>query len=92
MDTAGKHLLISGRVQGVGFRNFTQKEARKLGLRGWVRNLNDGRVEVVVRGAASDISRLIGALKQGPAMARVDYLEERDWEEEGPEAGFEIRG
>ncbi|MEX2586255.1 MAG: acylphosphatase [Balneolaceae bacterium] len=92
MDTAGKHLMISGRVQGVGFRNFTQQKARKLGLQGWVRNLNDGRVEVVVRGAASDVYRLIETLKQGPAMARVDHLEELDREEDGPEAGFEIRG
>lgn len=91
MDTVGKHLLISGRVQGVGFRHFTQKEARNRGLRGWVRNLDDGRVEVVVRGAAPDVSKLIELLRKGPAIARVDQLEQRDLEEDGPEAGFEIR-
>ena len=67
----GRHFLISGRVQGVGFRLATQNEARNLGLTGWGRNLTDGRVEVQAFGTATALDRLQEWLHRGPLLARV---------------------
>lgn len=85
------HLFISGRVQGVGFRAFTRREALKRGLVGWVRNLNDGRVEAVVEGGAEKVAELIEAVKHGPANARVDKVEVSDEKPEGKFKTFQIR-
>lgn len=63
--------LVQGRVQGVGFRWFVLHRARPLGLAGTVRNLTDGRVEVVARGMESDLMQLEACLRRGPAAARV---------------------
>ena len=63
--------FVSGRVQGVGFRYFTQHEARRLGLNGYVRNLPDGRVEVVAEGSRRALEALVSALREGPAGAWV---------------------
>lgn len=68
------NLLISGRVQGVGFRWFTQKEAQKRHIQGYVRNLSDGRVEVEVHGDADAIDDLIDSLYSGPPSGRVDEI------------------
>ena len=68
------HFLIQGRVQGVGFRWFVQREAGELGLRGWVRNTEEGEVEVVVSGSEADLAELRASLRQGPRGARVDRL------------------
>ncbi len=68
--------LVSGRVQGVGFRFFTQKAARKLGLTGTVRNLPDGRVEVVAQGTSNPLSSLYSAIHEGPGFARVTEITE----------------
>ncbi|MBY0406103.1 MAG: acylphosphatase [Rickettsiales bacterium] len=68
-------VLISGRVQGVGFRAWTVREATHLGLRGWVRNLSDGRVEATFAGEETVIHQMIEACKQGPEAARVDAIE-----------------
>ncbi|MBC7672829.1 MAG: acylphosphatase [Polaromonas sp.] len=65
------HLRISGRVQGVGFRWFTREEARRLGLSGWVTNLDNGDVEVSAAGEASSLDRLQRALEVGPTGAGV---------------------
>jgi acylphosphatase len=65
------HIFVSGRVQGVFFRDHTQRWASSLGLTGWVRNLYDGRVEAVVEGGQEKIEELITKLKQGPPMADV---------------------
>jgi acylphosphatase len=67
-------ILVSGRVQGVGYRNFTKKSAEDLGLSGWVRNLDDGRVEVLVTGEENQIERFLEQLKRGPLMAKVTDL------------------
>lgn len=67
-------LLVSGRVQGVGFRYYAQDEARELGLRGWVRNLADGRVEAQAAGPAEAIARFAAALRRGPRGALVTDL------------------
>jgi acylphosphatase len=64
-------LLISGRVQGVGYRYSTVNAARRFGLRGWVRNLDDGRVEAVAEGPREKLEELIRWAHQGPPAARV---------------------
>lgn len=68
------HFLIQGRVQGVGFRWFVQREASEIGLRGWVRNTEDGDVEVVSAGDAEDLAELRASLKRGPRGSRVDRV------------------
>ncbi|HEY2466839.1 MAG TPA: acylphosphatase [Terracidiphilus sp.] len=68
------HFLIQGRVQGVGFRWFVHREASELELRGWVRNTEDGDVEVVASGSAQDLGELRDSLRRGPRGARVDRL------------------
>lgn len=68
--------LVSGRVQGVGFRRFVCSEALELGLRGWVRNLADGRVEVLAIGSAEQHQRLLAELNQGPRGSFVEKVEE----------------
>ena len=70
-----KKFVVSGRVQGVGFRYFVVREAEALGLAGWVRNLPDGRVEVVVSGEDVPVGVLEGRLWQGPPHARVAGVE-----------------
>ena len=67
--------FISGRVQGVFFRASARAEAERLGLVGWARNLNDGRVEVLAVGSASEIAELAMWLEHGPPGARVDGIE-----------------
>lgn len=70
--TRASHFIVSGRVQGVGFRAFVADAARAEGLTGWVRNMPDGRVEVQAEGAAEALGRLERRLRQGPPLARVD--------------------
>jgi acylphosphatase len=92
MDTDVKgHLRISGRVQGVGYRYFTQEAAIRLGLRGYVRNLGNGDVEVVVEGSRSLIDRFIAYLRRGPVLARVDDIAITWKEAAGELRGFSIR-
>jgi len=78
-----KHVFISGRVQGVGFRAFIRREAAVLNLRGWAKNLIDGKVEVVTQGDKNKVAQMIEKLEEGPAYARVDNLKiiEEDLEE-----------
>jgi acylphosphatase len=85
------HLLIGGYVQSVGFRRFVQKEARKLGLTGWVRNLSDRRLEVVAQGSKEALEQLILLCRSGPFMAEVKGVSVAF--EEGDEVftEFEIR-
>jgi acylphosphatase len=70
--------IISGRVQGVGFRWFVEHEARRIGVVGTVRNLDDGRVEATAAGTDEQLSALKAKLQQGPRAARVDMVEERE--------------
>lgn len=82
---------ISGRVQGVAFRFYTVREAERLGLSGWVRNLSDGSVELEAEGARVVLESLISWCQQGPAMATVVRVEHR-WEDpSGEYRGFTIR-
>lgn len=82
-------LRIEGRVQGVGFRAFVEREATALGLDGWVRNRRDGGVEAVVSGTTERVDRLIERCRQGPSHARVDMLRVFD-EFNTPSSGFEV--
>ncbi len=67
--------VVSGRVQGVGFRNFTARHGERLGLRGVARNLPDGRVEVVADGEEAALDELARFLARGPSLARVTAVE-----------------
>ena len=84
--------VISGRVQGVGFRYFVQSVASRESLAGWVRNLDDGRVETAAAGDADAIARFERAIRQGPAGARVDHVAvDETFPMPGSQAGFHIR-
>lgn len=75
---------ITGRVQGVGFRNFTQTRARRLDLTGWVRNERDGSVRLEAEGPREALERLVDAVKDGPRMAQVDDVAV-DWSDASDE-------
>jgi acylphosphatase len=68
-------LTISGRVQGVGYRDWAITTAHRLGLTGWVRNRIDGAVEVLIVGDDNAVGEMIDACRRGPAMARVDNVD-----------------
>lgn len=85
------HLFVSGRVQGVNFRYYTQHTARSLGLVGWVRNLWDGRVEVVCEGPEDAVQQLVNWCHDGPPLARVDDVEVTYSAATGEFSGFHIR-
>lgn len=86
-----EHFRISGRVQGVGFRAATQACAQQLGLRGWVRNLPDGQVEVLAAGECAALEKFRRWLAQGPRAARVEAVTSRPATADGLEDGFHIR-
>lgn len=68
-------MIVDGRVQGVGFRYFTQLEASKLKLTGWVKNLIDQRVEIEVQGSEENICKFISSIKKGNNFSRVDDID-----------------
>ncbi len=70
-------VFIDGRVQGVAYRFFAEKYAGSLGITGWVRNLEDGRVEVLAEGSAGDVAAFLDRLKEGPRLARVERFDVR---------------
>jgi acylphosphatase len=87
---ARAHVYVSGRVQGVFFRAWTEDEAVKRGLTGWVRNLADGRVEAVFEGEREDVEDMVKACWRGPPGARVVDVEVR-WEPyKGEFQGFRV--
>lgn len=67
-----KHILVSGRVQRVGFRQYVKFNASKLNLKGWVKNLSDGRVEIIVSGNVKNVEKLIEIIKKGPLLSQVE--------------------
>ena len=86
------HAIIKGKVQGVGYRYFTQKTARKLGLKGWVKNKPDGTVEVWAEGDENTLKIFLEYLKEGPPLAFVEYIEHKILKDkEGGFSDFEIR-
>jgi acylphosphatase len=86
-----RRYVISGRVQGVGFRYFTEDLAQREGVSGFVRNLPDGRVEAVVAGDLESVGRVDTALWNGPRGARVDDIEIEETTPSGRLTGFRIR-
>ena len=86
-----RRYLISGRVQGVGFRYFTEAAAAREGLHGWVRNLPDGRVEIDVEGEADAVERFERNVRHGPPGARVQDVNVDDTVPQRRESGFSVR-
>ena len=87
-----RRYLVSGQVQGVGFRFFTEDVARREGLTGFVRNLDDGRVEAVAEGDRDAVARFERSLYLGPPMARVAHITMEDCPPQQTTVGFQIRG
>jgi acylphosphatase len=87
-----KHWFVSGRVQGVSFRAFTYESATDLKLTGWVRNLTDGRVEIVAQGPQKTLDQLLEKIKKGPTAAHVESVKEAKADDKEKLADhFEIR-
>jgi acylphosphatase len=86
-----KHVFVSGKVQGVYFRDTTRNRAAEHGVDGWVRNLPDGRVEAVFEGDEAAVDAMIEFCHEGSPAARVDGVEVEDADDRGPFEGFEVR-
>lgn len=84
------HAILSGRVQGVGFRFFVEAIGNRLGLKGWVRNLRSGQVEVLATGEEEDLQRFLADLKRGPALSHVSEVE-IDWDHPPSSEEFHTR-
>ena len=85
-----RRFVVSGRVQGVGFRWFVRNAARELGLAGWVRNLADGRVEAEASGTPEALDAFEGRLREGPRGAAVAAVEAQEAPDAGPPERFDI--
>jgi acylphosphatase len=85
------HVFVSGRVQGVAFRDSTRQEAERLGLSGWVRNTQDGRVEAVFEGEPETVREMVEWCKSGPSSADVDDVSVEQETPSGDLTGFEVR-
>lgn len=88
---ASANIIVSGKVQGVYYRKFTQENATRLGLVGFARNMPDGRVEVVAEGPRGNIEELIEMLHSGPAFARVEDVDVRWSSPSGEFSAFGIK-
>ena len=86
-----RRYLVSGRVQGVGFRYFTESAAAHAGVDGWVRNLPDGRVEISAEGEPDALERFEREIRQGPRGARVDDVDVQSGVSGGRTTGFTIK-
>lgn len=87
----GRHLRITGRVQGVGYRYWFLGRAKALGLTGWVRNRADGSVEAVIQGSDASVAQMIADAADGPPAARVDLVLSYDHEIDPSLTRFEQR-
>lgn len=87
-----RRYLVRGRVQGVGFRWFVEREAHVLGIAGWVRNNHDGSVEVLAQGKREQLSGLHSRLREGPRAARVDAVEVSEADPVPGLSSFRIEG
>ncbi len=74
-------IIVSGLVQGIGFRYFVLDNARELGITGWVKNIEDGKVEALLQGRLENIKKLIELCKTGSAMAKVEKIQEFESDE-----------
>ena len=86
-----KTVVVSGRVQGVAFRNHTQRTAMALDVKGWVQNLPNGDVEACFEGEEHAVQELVNWCRRGPSAARVDRLIEREGSHTGEFCSFDIR-
>jgi acylphosphatase len=84
------HVFISDKVQGVAFRHHTAKTAQSLNLKGWVRNLEDGRVEAVFEGADDPVDAMLAWCRQGPSQARVTHVDAKEEALSHPYPDFRI--
>ncbi|MCP4201371.1 MAG: acylphosphatase [bacterium] len=91
MAQSGWKFRIHGRVQGVGFRWYTQREADRLGVRGWVRNCADGTVEALAIGSSGQVDAFAEAVRKGPAMSRVSSVERTESMAAETSDSFEIQ-
>lgn len=91
MATARVNLIVTGKVQGVFFRQSTLQEAQRLGLCGWVCNLPDGSVEIEAEGDEASLRDLVAWAQHGPPMARVDGVRERAIAVTGEDRTFRVR-
>ncbi len=87
----GRHFLITGRVQGVGFRFFAHAVARREGIHGWIRNLPGGGVEIEAEGEREALDRFEHSVRQGPTAGRVEHVDVTDVGASGRDTGFEVR-
>ena len=85
------HVLVSGRVQGVFFRANTRRKAMELNLKGWVKNLEDGRIEAVIEGEDSDIKKMVEFLQKGPLGAKVTKFDIKEEKYKNEFKFFEIQ-
>ena len=90
MAAVRRRVVVSGRVQGVFFRDSTEKEARSRGVAGWVRNRDDGTVEAVFEGDSDAVEALVEFCRSGPSRADVDDVDVSEEEPEGLES-FDVR-
>ncbi|MGK6355133.1 acylphosphatase [Sphingomonas sp. DT-207] len=88
---ATKRIFVSGRVQGVGYRDWVVRTAQRNGLTGWVRNVRDGRVEILAAGEEQALDSLVQGLGEGPPLARVDHVEAHPADGEKSAKGFTKR-
>lgn len=88
---AGLHMFVDGRVQGVGFRHFVMMEAIALELTGWVRNLDDGRVEAYAEGPKDLLDQLLANVRRGPRSAYVSEVSIEWKDASGKFSGFNVR-
>lgn len=88
-EPIARRLVVRGRVQGVGYRNYIEYKANQLGIKGWVRNRRDGSVEAVVQGGLAAVAEIIECAKRGPRTAEVATVEIGNAEEE--HHGFVVR-
>lgn len=91
MPVRAVRLIIEGRVQGVGYRMWTVREATRRGLDGWVRNLPDGAVEALIAGPEADVAAMIDACRQGPRMAAVTAIHEHPAPAPGTPGFLQVR-
>jgi acylphosphatase len=91
-SVTARRFIVRGRVQGVGFRWFVEREAHTLGIAGWVRNNADSSVEVLAQGTKEQLAGLRSRLREGPRAARVDDVEEFETKPNSELSTFRIEG
>ncbi len=85
------HARVQGRVQGVFFRDYTQRQAQKLDIKGWVKNMPDGSVETILQGDASQVKRMLEWLENGSPQSRVEHVAVSQMDDAESYASFEVR-